>query len=389
MSNQNATITLAPEVLRWARERANLTQEELASKIEVALEDIEGWEVSGEIGIHVVDELAKSTYTPTGSLYLREPPDESLPMTDFRTRKGVPANRPSPNLIEAVYLMRRRQSWMRDELMDKGYESPSGIGKYNINSNPHEVAVAMRTALNLDNSWAAKESNWHDAKKHLRDKVEAAGILVVFNGVVGNDSNRKLDPDEFQGFALFDDIAPLVFVNNSDFVAAQIFTLAHEIAHLFIGESALSIFAYFEDRGYLIEKFCNQVAAEFLVPAEELKSFWATVKSLSDPYQEIAEYFKVSTIVGARRAVDIGLDNQSAFAKVKASYKRSEEENRISNESGGNYWKNQKWRIGTQFAGAVIRATKEGRLPYREAYALTGLKNTSLDKLAIEMEIQL
>ena len=389
MSNQNATIMLAPEVLRWARERANLTREELASRIDAALEDIRRWEVSGEISIHVADELAKSTYTPPGSLYLRQPPDESLPMTDFRTRKGVPPNRPSPNLIEAVYLMRRRQSWMRDELMDKGYESPSGIGKYNINSNPHEVALAMRVALNLDNSWAANKSNWHDAKKHLRDRVETTGILVVFNGVVGNDSNRKLEPDEFQGFALFDDIAPLVFVNNSDFVAAQIFTLAHEIAHLFIGESALSSFAYFEDRGHSIEKFCNQVAAEFLVPAEELKLLWSTVKSSSDPYQKIAEHFKVSTIVGARRAVDIGLDNQNAFAKVKASYKRSETKNRISNVPGGNYWINQRWRIGSQFAGAVIRATKEGRLPYREAYALTGLKNSSLDKLAIEMGIQL
>ena len=81
-----------------------------------------------------------------------------------------------------------------------------------------------------------------DALRLSQNRLDAAGVLVCFNGVVGNNTRRKLDPNEFQGFAVADEYAPLVFVNSADFKAAQMFTLAHELAHLFIAKSGVSTF---------------------------------------------------------------------------------------------------------------------------------------------------
>ena len=389
MSSRRTNIILTPEVLRWARERASLSPEELAGKLDVSPGTVEEWESSGKISFARIDKLAARTYTPLGFLFLSKPPDEKLPMADFRTRSGSAPRRPSPNLLDTAYHMQERQSWMRDELIEWGADPIDGMGAYNIDANPIEVAAAMRDMLKVEEGWAEVESTWTGALVHLRDCTEATGILVVFNGIVGNDTHRKLNPDEFQGFALFDEYAPLVFVNAADFKAAQIFTLAHELAHLLIGESGLSGFPDLKPGEHRVEGFCNEVAAEFLVPKQELISFWAIAESKNNPYQAAARHFKVSAIVAARRAVDIGLADSSAFAQVFSADKKKEDMFRSRQKGGGDFWNLPKWRIGEEFASAVVRATKEGRLPYREAYSLVGLSGESFDKLVEKMEIEL
>ena len=148
------------------------------------------------------------------------------------------------------------------------------------------------------------EGSWTNALRTLRDHIESAGVLVVFNGVVGNNTHRKLDADEFQGFALVDEYAPLIFVNNADYKTAQIFTLAHELSHIFVGESGLSKFENLSPADHATEEICNKIAAEFLVPIEEFHRQWITASQSSDPYQDLAKRFKVSTVVAARRALD-------------------------------------------------------------------------------------
>lgn len=389
MSSRRTKITLAPEVLRWARERASLSHEELASKVDVSPETVEEWETSGKISFARIDRLAARTYTPLGFLFLSKPPEEKLPMADFRTRSGSTPRRPSPDLLDTAYHMQERQSWMRDELIEWGADPIDGMGAYDIDSDPIDVAAAMRDLLKVQRGWAKVESTLEKALGHIRDCAEATGILVAFNGVVGNDTHRKLNPEEFQGFALFDEYAPLVFVNAADFKAAQIFTLAHELAHLLIGESGLSGFSELKPGEHRVERFCDEVAAEFLVPQQELISFWAKAQSMDDPYQAIARHFKVSAIVAARRAVDIGLADSSAFARVFSAYKKKEDMLRSRKQGGGDFWNLPKWRIGKEFASAVVRATKEGRLPYREAYSLIGLGGESFDKLVEKMGIEL
>ena len=388
MSSRRLQITLQPDVLRWARERAKLQPDELAKKMGVKQpKRVLKWENDGAISVAQVDKLAKCTYTPLGFLYLEEPPDERLPIADFRSREGTPP--PSPALLETVYLMQRRQGWMRDELIEDGAEPLDFVGAYGLDSQPRHVASAMREALQLANGWAQAEGTKSDALRRLRSRFDAAGVLVCFNGVVGNNTHRELDPNEFQGFALADEYAPLVFVNNADFKAAQIFTLAHELAHLFIAESGVSTLEVLQPVSNETEEFCDKAAAEFLVPEDELRAFWPHTDRENDRYQVIAGRFKVSAVVAARRALDLKLINTDTFFNFYKENANEWDSNQPGGDDGGNFWNTQKWRIGPRFATAVVRAVKEERILYREAYNLTGLRGATFENIAEKMGISL
>ena len=298
MPRQSVRIILQPTVLRWARERANLSQEILAKRLAVKPERIADWERTGSISMRQADKLRPKTYTPLGYLYLPEPPDESLPVADYRAIGDEPPSRPSPNLLETVYAMQRRQAWMRDELAIHYEEPPLDfVGAFTIADTPDEVADAMRQSLSLQRGWASEKRSWQSALRFLRERIEAAGVLIVVNGVVGDNTSRKLDPDEFRGFALVDEYAPLIFVNNSDFISAQMFTTAHELAHIFAGKNGVSNFEDMQPTHHDTEIFCNAAAAEFLLPGSELLDFWNDAWQSEEPYQAVARRFKVSVIV--------------------------------------------------------------------------------------------
>lgn len=388
MTSRRQQITLQPEVLRWARDRVGLSPEALAKKIPVSLDRVTEWEETGKISIAQADKLAAKTYTPLGYLYLSEPPDESLPIRDFRTRGDGPPKRPSPDLLDTIYQMQRRQSWMRDDLIGGGADPLEFVGAYSLADSITEVASAMRDALGLHAGWAEDRPTWRDALSFLRNRLDEIGVLVVFNGVVGNSTRRKLDPNEFQGFALVDEYAPLIFVNSADFIAAQMFTLTHEVAHLLIGETGLSVFDKLMPADHKAERFCDQVAAEFLVPQQELQDYWSVAAKFGNPYQAIARKFKVSAIVGARRALDLKLIDRDVFFVFYNDNKRQGQRRR-TRSSDGHFWNTQKWRIGPRFAGAVARAASEGRLLYREAYRLTGLKGDTFERMPEEMGVHL
>ena len=387
MTSQPELLRLQPDVLRWARERAGLTGDALADKVSLRVERVLEWERSGHISMAWAERLAHATHTPLGYLFLSFPPYEHLPIQDFRTRVSKTPTHPSADLLETVYAMQRRQDWMREELIDTGAEPLDFIGAHHPNGNYHAVAGAMRDALLLGDDWASSAPTWSDAIRLLRDNAEAAGILVVFNGVVGNDTSRNLDSGEFQGFALVDEYAPLIFVNNADFKAAQMFTLAHELAHLFIGEEGLSAFESLLPSEHDVEQLCDKIAAEFLVPESDLIAYWQLSKAAPDPYQQIARRFKVSRIVAARRALDLNLIDRDAFFDFYNNHKAQGNRSRLTG-GGGNFWNNQSWRIGRRFAETVVRAVRAGRLPYREAYALTGLSGDTFENMPVEMGLR-
>lgn len=347
-------------------------------------ERVLGWEIAGEISIAQADRLAAKTYTPLGYLYLSKPPDEFLPIRDFRTRSDGPIRRPSVDLLETVYQMQRRQAWMRDDLIENQEAPLPIVGAYSLKDSHIEVASAMRATLSLAAGWAKGIYTWSDALRFLRNKLDEIGVLVVFNGVVGNSNKRKLDPTEFQGFSLVDEYAPLIFVNSADYIAAQMFTLAHEVAHLFIGETGLTAFDRLLPADNETERFCDRVAAEFLVPFQELKEAWPKFQGLDSPYQAIAREFKVSAIVAARRALDLKLIDRDNFLDFYHDSMSPVKGGRYTGE-GGNFWNIQKWRIGPRFAAAVARAASEGRLLYREAYSLTGLKGDTFEQMPEKM----
>lgn len=381
MSGGRLQMTLQAGVLQWARERAGLEPAQLAGKLGIKPERVFEWEKSGRISFSQVDKLAHHTHTPVGFLYLAAPPEDRLTIPDLRTVGDRPLHRPSPDLLETVQMMQRRQAWMREELIEDAMDPLGFVGAFGLNSPHRDVAEAMRGALKLDHDWAAREQSWTDALRHLRKQIEDAGVLVMFNGIVGNNTHRKLNPDEFRGFALVDEYAPLIFINGADFKGAQMFTMAHELAHIFIGAAGVSNFEALQPASHAVEQFCNRVAAEFLVPEAGLREYWARMGRIDEPYQAIARQFKVSTLVAARRALDLGLINRETFFEFYQPYQ--EDERRLQqrkDKAGGSFWNNQNVRIGYRFGTAIIRAVSEGRLLYRDAYALTGLKGKTFDR---------
>ncbi|MBI5910609.1 MAG: ImmA/IrrE family metallo-endopeptidase [Betaproteobacteria bacterium] len=373
------TLNVKRELIQWAIERSGRSTDVLAR----AMPKIAQWE-SGKAHptLRQLEALAKKTWTPLGYFFLAEPPEERLPVPDFRTGGDHPIPRPSPNLIDTLYTMQRRQAWMREYLIEQKQEPLQYIGSAKVDGNISAVAKRIRQALGIADSWASRISTWTNALTVLREAAEAAGILVVINGVVGNDNHRKLDPTEFRGFVLSDVYAPLVFVNGSDARSAQMFTLAHELAHLWIGEGGLFDLPELQASDNQSEQFCNQIAAEFLIPATELRAFWGDAQRTNEPFQAIAGHFKVSPVVAARRALDLDLIAKPAFFEFYRAYQADERRQAARSKGGGDFYNNQNVRLGKRFARTVMQAAKEGRLLYRDAYALTGLHGSTFDKYA-------
>ena len=295
-----ARVAVSHEVLQWAIERSG-RQRDIEARF-----PIDEWLAGVKVPtLRQLEQFAKVTHTPLGFLFLPQPPQDRMPIPNFRTVADVPF-RPSPDLLDSIHDMKRRQDWMRDRLIDEGAERLPFIGCANARGEVMPIARQIRETLSLTQGWASRERTWGDALRRLQNVVEKSGILLVVNGVVGNNNYRKLDPAEFRGFVLVDDYAPLLFINGADGKAAQMFTLAHELAHLWFGSSAAFDLRNMQPANNDTEKACNKVAAEFLVPRDELRAIWHRPGREPD-FQTVARHFKVSEIVAARRALDLSL----------------------------------------------------------------------------------
>lgn len=328
--------------------------------------------------INQLEKFSKATHIPFGYFFLDTLPEIILSIPFFRTNKEEPPAYLSLELKDTVNILEQRQTWLREYLIQMGYEPLTFVASESTKSNVRDVAEKIRIILGLNKNWASEFSNWEIALRSLINRAEEAGINVVENGVVGNNTRRKLNPVEFRGFVLVDKYAPFVFINGTDFKAAKMFTLAHELAHIWLGSSAAFDLRQLQPADEPVEQYCNKVAAEFLVPEASLKSEWNNFKRQDNPYQAIARFFKVSEIVCVRRLLDLELISRQQFFEY---YKAYSEGVRKKNEAdGGNFYATQAYRIGEQFARRVIQAAKEGSLLYREAYKLTGLNGRTFQE---------
>ena len=372
-------VAVKPAVVRWARERSGKDMADLAKRFP-KLPQWEGGEAQPTF--KQLERFAKATLTPLGALFLEEPPDEKLPVADFRTLKGRQPARPSAALMTTVQHMQRRQEWMREYLTEAGEEPLAFVGTVTLASSRVDAANNIRRTLGVDDGWASTHSTWSAALVGLRRAVEEIGVLVVVNGVVENNTRQKLDPEEFRGFVLCDDYAPLIFINGADFTSAQMFTLAHELAHLWLGTDGVFNLVDLQPYDDDVERFCNEVAAEVLIPGDELDGCWPSVAKSAEPFQALAKRFKVSPLVAARRALDRKLMARDDFYEFLGRYAADERRRSAQQSSGGNFYNAQQGRVGRRFGSAVIRAAREGRLLYRDAYRLTGLHGRSFDQFA-------
>lgn len=379
-------VKVQPELLRWARERSGMDETALSKRIP----QLKTWERGDkQPTFKQLETFAKATNTPLGFLFLPAPPAEKLPIRDLRTVKDKPS-RPSPELLDTIYAMQRRQDWLREERVDSEAGALEFVGSARLHDDPQAVGQEMRRAVGVADEWAAQVANWQEAVSELRRRFEGLGVMTVINGVVGNNTHRKLDVEEFRGFALTDPQAPLIFVNGADAKSAQLFTLAHELAHVWLGPEGegLSGFDGIFPGDTRVEIFCDQAAAEFLVPARELNERWRAVKGAPDAFEQIARIFKVSPIVAGRRAMDLHLVNRDTFFDFYKAYTKRERQ-RVKPAGGGDFYNNQNTRVGAPFAASVMRAALEGRLSFKEAYDLTGLRGGAFQKYARRLGVPL
>ncbi len=377
------TASIAPEIIRWAVVRSGLPREDLAE----TFPKLDQWERGERFPtFKQLESFAHKTMTPLGYFFLERPPEEKLPIPDFRTVGDTPIGRPSPNLIETVQVMQSRQAWMRDYQIEQGQEPLQFVGSATHNRNVVSLAARIRETLGLNTDWAEMLGTWEDALRTLRSSAERIGVLVATSSVVGLNTHRPLEPQEFRGFVLCDQHAPLIFVNGADSKSAQMFTLSHELAHLWIGRDGLFNLIKTMPHADETERFCNQVAAEFLIPGHKLSVRWEEAKATGKPFQTIARWYKVSPVVAARRALDLKLIHKAQFFSFyeqdQEDWQRKKAEEKRRKKGGPNFYDVQDVRLGKRFAYAVVCAAREGRLLHRDAYQLTDLRGETFNSYA-------
>jgi len=364
-------VNIAAHMLRWARERAGVSAEHLAAHTPT-LKKLAAWERGeSQPTLKQLESFARATHTPVGFLFLPEPPVEQVPIPDFRTLGDRPLGHPSPNLLETLYLCQQRQRWYQEFARITGEAACPFVGSVRVSDPPAEVADAMRSALGFDVEARRNCPTWTEALRHFIAQADDMGVMVMCSGVVGNNTHRPLDPGEFRGFALSDPLAPLVFINGKDTKAAQMFTLAHELAHIWIGQSALSDAGADAFPGHAVEAWCNRVAAELLAPAGLVSAEFVRDQPLDAEMRRLARCFKVSTLVALRRIFDVGGIDRGVFL---AAYDTEAARLRaLSAGSGGDFYLTQAARVSRRFARALVVSTLEGHTLYRDAFQMLGV----------------
>ncbi len=362
-------VEVKPELLRWAGQRSMIERDALEERFP----KLQAWE-NGE-GLPTLKQLenfARATHTPFGYFFLPEPPVERMPIPDFRTVAGARVRRPSPDLLDTIYLCQQRQEWYREFARSIGERPIPFAASATTTAHVIEAAARIRHALGFDVEERSRIQNWTDALRRFIELADTAGVLVMVSGVVGSNNRRKLDPDEFRGFTLADPLAPLVFINGSDTKAAQMFTLAHELAHVWLGQSAVSDAQPSFAPDNRIERWCNEVAAELLVPMDILRDEYRGGANVQDEMERLALRFKVSTLVILRRIFDAGgLTRQQFHAAYETELQRLLA---LPAGSGGNFYLTLGARASRRFARALVVSTLEGRSSFTEALRLLGFK---------------
>lgn len=374
-------VPVSPAMLRWARDRAQLDFDALAHKFP----KLADWEnEKARPTLKQLEDYARATHTPIGYLFLSEPPLDHIPIPDFRTVENRRVGRPSPDLLETIYLCQQRQEWYRDFARSAREDPLTFIGSATVDSDVVKTAEAIHQALHFSIEERRQCPTWTEALRRFIELADNLGVFVMVNGVVGSNNYRKLDPEEFRGFALSDNLAPFVFINGADTKSAQMFTLAHELAHLWLDQSALSdteaVSAVDEtpapaQPAKRVEDWCNKVAAELLVPLAPFRAAYRRGEALDAALARLARHFKVSTLVILRRIYDAGgLKHNELWQRYREELERLRQ---VQKGSGGDFYLTLGARVGKRFARALVVSTLEGQTLHRDAFRMLGFSKLS------------
>jgi Zn-dependent peptidase ImmA (M78 family) len=376
-----------PQALEWAVERSGVSRESIISTWPKFEQWVDG---SWSPTIKQIRDFADRVHISVPALFSDSLPDLGLQIADFRTTDDHKMAAPSPELYDTVGTMMARQEWMRGYFISESYGQVGYIGSFSgkpLNEGTIvELVEALHELLGLNDDWAARERTVASALKTLKDSIERCGISVAINGVVNDNTSRALKVEEFRGFTLADSYAPLIFINGKDKKTAQMFTLIHELCHLAFSETGVSNPLDDDCVNSDQERFCNRVAADFLVPTASLLCEWDD--DTRDAYariESIAKRHKVNFVVVARKAHDEGILGDTEFFSCYRRYQDSVPSEVAQNGGGGDYFRNKQYKLGNVFADAIWTAVNSDYISYRDAYALSGMKGKSFVKYFSEM----
>jgi Zn-dependent peptidase ImmA (M78 family)/transcriptional regulator with XRE-family HTH domain len=384
---------ITPNVLKWARESAKMTELIAAAKVSVTVEKLKEWEDGiNQPTIRQAQSLAKAYKRPFALFFLPDIPRDFQPLQDFRKSGSKSLTTSSIFIIREI---QQKQAWLSDVYSDNQEEKLQFVGRYTINDNPQDVANNILKTLNI-NPLFYKSDN---PIKEWIDAAETNGIFISRTSFIH--SRLKLDSDELQGFAIADPYAPFVFVNSEDWNAPQLFTLVHELAHIWIAETGISNDVEYEinnkDKFHPVELFCNEVAANALLPKGIVLNFDAESFRSSKDVFRISKQLGVSSFALLFRALKLNIISISSYHQLKkeadidfAEFLKKEAEKKakqkVKEKTGGpNYFLLQLNRNSRLFTQTVLDAFRGG---FIEPTLASNLLNVQVNKFK-KLESQL
>ncbi len=382
---------ITPKVLKWARESAKISEEAAASKIPVSIERLKEWEDgTSQPTIRQAQTLAKAYKRPFALLFLPEIPKDFQPLQDYR-KAG--AKNLSTSSIFIIREIQQKQSWIKEVNEENKEEKLSFVGKFSIADKAEIVANDILATLKIDPLRYKTEN----PIREWIEKTEANGIFISRTSFIH--SKLKLDSEEIQGFAIADPYAPFIFINSDDWNSAQLFTLVHELAHIWIAETGLSneIEADLKskDKFHPVELFCNDVAANALMPLSYMITLDKVVFSNSKDIFKISKSLGVSSFSFLVRALNLNLIDAKLYQKLrkeadleyKLFLKREEEKKakQKEREGGPNPYLLRLNKNSRLFTQIVLDAFRSGSVEPTQA---SFLLNTPINKFS-SLESQL
>jgi Zn-dependent peptidase ImmA (M78 family) len=384
---------IQPNILTWARETAGLSRDDAARVLgltpargKTAVARLEAMEIGEEEPSRaIIAKMAKNYRRPLIAFYLVEPPRTGDRGQDFRTLPGK--EQFNPELDALVRDIKARQGLIRSMLEDDEAKPLDFIGSATMEEPVQNLAalIAERLGFSIARFRAAKTAD--EAFAYLRELIEENGVYVLLLGNLGS-FHTNMPVEVFRGFALADNIAPLIVVNDQDARTAWSFTALHELVHLWLGQTGISGIA----AGNRIERYCNDVAGEFLLPASELRSLTNVVHlsaaTIAEQIGPFAEAHRVSRAMVAYKLYRTGLIGQTTWATLDErfrqewlQYKQHQAEKAKRAEGGPNYYVVRRHRMGTALLGLVRRSLDEGTITYTKASRVLGVKPRNVEPL--------
>lgn len=363
-------VNIQPEILNWALNQT--TEEKLGEKL---MANIKQW-IAGTKNptFNQIEDFSRKSNIPLGYFFLQTPPVEQIKLLEYRTIDSRQMTEPSRNLLDTIYEMEAVQEWMAEYRKDMGFDSVEYVGCLKNVTDVGLIADRIRNDLGLEIEWYKEFQDMPTAFNKIRNCLEKCGVLVMMSGIVAKNTHRVLDLNEFRAFAMINDLAPIIFINSADSWGGRLFSLCHEIVHVWIGEDDLYNDRKNSGEGIRpIEVICNAVAGELMVPTTIFLERWSQSQK-EDVYQQIKELSKAflcSESVIARRALDNDKINKNIYNQVVSDAIEAYNQLKQEKGTGGNYYSTARSRLDGVFVRALCESVNNGRTSYTEAYRLT------------------